>query len=214
MKHVTKLVLGLALLLAVSISFAQDYSAYNGRTINIQPLIPYTGLQTDDTNRTINASQTSTYDLNYGQNAAQSISVQYQYKISELEARIAQLEQTNIDSQNRIASLETASNSLANQIAALSQNTVTTPPTNTTIPSTSTPPSSGSSYLQVGAFSRMDLAGQLVYKLQQLGYQVYDSSSNGVTKLFVGPYTNSNLPSEQYKLSLQNIRDSFPIAAP
>lgn len=212
MKQVKRIVLGMALLLCVSVSFAQDYSDYSGRTINIQPLIPYTGLQTDDTARAINASQTVPYNQAYNTNTAQGIAVQqYDFKIRELEARIAQLENLNSDAQNRIAALETSQNALANQVAALSQgsNSNTTP----NIPNT-TPITSGSSYLQVGAFSRLDLAGQLVYKLQQLGYQVYDSSSNGVTKLFVGPFANSTIPSEQYKLSLQNINDSFPIAVP
>lgn len=211
MRHLRKLLLGLALLLCVSFSFGQDYS---GRTINIQPLIPYTGLQTGDAARAINASQTVTYGQ--AQNGIQSIDVQYQFKVSELEARIVQLEQLNADAQNRIAALEAAHNSLVSQVANLSQSgTTTNPPpvTNPTQP-TSSSSSSGNSYLQVGAFTRLDLAGQLVFKLQQLGYTVYDSSSNGVTKLFVGPFANAFIPEEQYRLSLQNIRDSFPVAAP
>lgn len=196
MKQVNNVLLGLVLIFGLAISFSQNY---DGRTINIQPLVPNTNVQTGNTNRAINASQTLTY--------GQTIDTQYQFKINELEARIIQLEQLNADAQNRIAALESSHNSLANQIASVQNgsNNGSTTTTQTT---------SGNSYLQVGAFSRFDLAQQLVYKLQQLGYQVYDSSSNGVMKLFVGPFDNSRLAEEQYRLSLQNITDSFPIAVP
>ena len=197
MKQLSKVLLGLLLVSSLAMGFSQDYT---GRTINIQPLLPNGNGQTNTT-RAINASQT------FGQ---QTIDTQYQFKINELEARIVQLEQLNADAQNRIAALETANNSLANQLASV-QNSINSGTSTTT---TTTQTSSGASYLQVGAFSRMDLAQQLVYRLQQLGYQVYDSSSNGVLKLFVGPYDNSRLAEEQYKLSLQNITDSFPIAVP
>ena len=203
----------MALLFCVSVSFAQDYSDYSGRTINIQPLVPYTGLPTDNSARAINASQTTPIQQNYTQQGiAVNNAVNYDFQIQQLDARIRQLELLNTDAQNRIAALENSHNSLANQVANLSQGNTSTvnAPTQPT-----QPVNSGSSYLQVGAFSRIDLAGQLVYKLQQLGYQVFDSTSpTGVTKLFVGPFANQLLPEEQYKLSLQNIRDSFPIAVP
>ncbi len=198
MKQIKKVLFGVAplLILSVPMALAQNNSVYTGRTINIQPLVPaaQTTIPTNTPARAINASQTltTTYDA------------QLQFKVNELEARIAQLEQLNADAQNRIAALESSHNAMATQLNNL-QNSGG---------STSTGQTPGSSYLQVGAFSRLDLAGQLVFKLQQLGYQVYDSNSNGVTKLFIGPYDNSRIPEEQYRLSLQNIVDSFPVAVP
>lgn len=95
--------------------------------------------------------------------------------------------------------------------AASGRTTETTPVASTPAPSTPAAAPSGPTYLQVGAFDRVDSAQKLVQRLRDLGYNPTVNAPEGkkVTVL-VGPYTGAAVTRTETRLS-ENGLDHFRV---
>ncbi|WP_412029511.1 SPOR domain-containing protein [Deinococcus yunweiensis] len=95
--------------------------------------------------------------------------------------------------------------------AASGRTTETTPVSSTPAPSTPAAAPSGPTYLQVGAFDRVDSAQKLVQRLRDLGYNPTVNAPEGkkVTVL-VGPYTGAAVTRTETRLS-ENGLDHFRV---
>ncbi|MEZ4632797.1 MAG: SPOR domain-containing protein [Deinococcales bacterium] len=158
----------------------------------------YTGNQAGYTGAT-----TSTPTISASPDLANSLA-QFQYMLSLLEQRIASLESQNGQLQQRLTQLETKVNS-----GGSTGGTSTGGSTGGTNTGGSLSPNV-SYYLQVGAFGRSDLASQQKLRLQQFGYNVYESYDGRFTRLYVGPYPGSQVASIQSQLLSQGY-SSFPV---
>ncbi|MBC7647189.1 MAG: SPOR domain-containing protein [Pseudopedobacter sp.] len=111
-------------------------------------------------------------------------------------------------------SSESASSTSSNSETApqTSSNEVNTPaPSSTLRTQGSSTPSSGTSYLQVGAYSTQSGADKLLETLRSSGYSPSTRlSSSGLIRVLVGPFSSGELDAAKGKLSSEGV-DSFTV---
>jgi len=111
------------------------------------------------------------------------------------------------------ASYGTTSVTTTTPTTTLPTTTVTTPTTTTTTTTTAASTTGSSQdliYLQVGAYNNPATAAAARRKVETLGYNIYESSSGQIIRLFLGPFRSSDIPTMRAWLAQQGI-DSFPI---
>lgn len=111
------------------------------------------------------------------------------------------------------SSYPTTSVTTTTPTTTLPTTTVTTPTTTTTTTTTATSTTGSSQdliYLQVGAYNNPATAATARRKVETLGYNIYESSSGQIIRLFLGPFHSSDIPTMRAWLAQQGI-DSFPI---